>query len=75
MKSKRSQFKKIKKYNNIITIENHLQDGGFGSWLNESLAQQKKNYSKTNIISKFLSPKIVGKVGNEDYLNKKYGIK
>ena len=75
MKSKRSQFKKIKKYNNIITIENHLQDGGFGSWLNESLAQEKKNYSKTSIISKFLSPEIVGKVGNEDYLNKKYGIK
>jgi transketolase len=75
MKSKRLQFKNIKKYNNIITIENHLQDGGFGSWLNESLAQEKNNYSKTSIISKFLSPKIVGKVGNEDYLNKKYGIK
>ncbi len=75
MQSKRLQFKKIKQYRNIITIENHLQDGGFGSWLNESLAQEKNNYSKTSIISKFLSPKIVGKVGNEEYLNKKYGIK
>ncbi|MDB2446732.1 hypothetical protein N9W37_01945 [Candidatus Pelagibacter bacterium] len=75
MQSKRLQFKKIKKYRNIITIENHLQDGGFGSWLNESLAQEENNYSKTSIISKFLSSKIVGKVGNEEYLNKKYGIK
>ena len=75
MQSKRLQFKKIKKYRNIITIENHLQDGGFGSWLNESLAQEENDYSKTNIISKFLSSKIVGKVGNEEYLNKKYGIK
>ena len=75
MQSKRLQFKEIKKYRNIITIENHLQDGGFGSWLNESLAQEENNYSKTSIISKFLSSKIVGKVGNEEYLNKKYGIK
>tara|TARA_Y100000389_G_C17443898_1_gene510390 strand:- start:187 stop:1065 length:879 start_codon:yes stop_codon:yes gene_type:complete len=75
MQSKRLQFKKVKKYRNIITIENHLQDGGFGSWLNESLAQEENNYSKTSIISKFLSSKIVGKVGNEEYLNKKYGIK
>jgi transketolase len=75
MQSKRLQFKKIKKYRNIITIENHLQDGGCGSWLNESLAQEENEYSKTNIISKFLSSKIVGKVGNDEYLNKKYGIK
>ena len=44
--------------------------------LNESLAQQKKLILKKQVLlQKFLCPKIVGKVGNEEYLNKKCGIK
>jgi transketolase len=73
MKSKKSQSKKMKKYNNILSIENHLQDGGFGSWLNESLAQEKNFYIKTRVSSKFINYKVVGKVGSENYLSKKYG--
>ena len=41
MKTKRSQIKKLANYKNIITIENHLQDGGFGSWINEILCSMK----------------------------------
>jgi len=75
MKSKKSQLKKIKKYNNILSVENHLQDGGFGSWLNESLIQQKSVNLNIFFRSKFLNSKVIGKVGSEDYLNKKYGLK
>jgi transketolase len=75
MKSKKSQLAKMKKYNNILSVENHLQDGGFGSWLNESLAQEKKYILKTKFSSKFINSKIIGKVGSENYLNKKYGPK
>ena len=74
MKYKNQQAKKIKKYKKIITVENHLQDGGFGSWLTESLTHNDNNI-KTKIISKFLDKKVIGKVGNEKYLNSKYGPK
>ena len=74
MKYKKQQLKNIKKYSEIITVENHLQDGGFGSWISESLTL-KKNKIKTKIISKFLDHNVVGKVGSEEYLNSKYGVK
>ena len=74
MKYKNQQAKKIKKYKKIITVENHLQDGGFGSWLTESLTQNDNNI-KTKIISKFLDKKVIGQVGSEKYLNSKYGLK
>ena len=74
MKFKNQQIKNLKKYKKVITVENHLQDGGFGSWLSESLTQ-KQNDIKTKIISKFLDKKVIGKVGSEHYLNSKYGLK
>ena len=74
MKYKNQQIKNLKKYKKVITIENHLQDGGFGSWLSESLTKSK-NYTKTQIISKFLSEKVIGKVGSESYLSSKFGLK
>ena len=45
--------------NNFI-VEDHFQDGGFQSWLNESL--NKKN-CKTKLESKSLSFVIMNKVG------------
>jgi len=72
MKSKLLQAKKLAKYKNVITVENHLQDGGFGSWLNESLLINK---NKINIISKFFNNKVIGVVGSEDYLNSRFGPK
>jgi transketolase len=73
MKCKKQQIKNLKKYKKVITIENHLQDGGFGSWLSEALTKNK-NRIKTQIVSKFLSEKVIGEVGSESYLNSKYGL-
>jgi len=73
MKCKNQQIKNLKKYKKVITIENHLQDGGFGSWLSEALTKNK-NRIKTQIVSKFLSEKVIGEVGSESYLNSKYGL-
>ena len=73
MKFKKKQIKNLKKYKKIITVENHLQDGGFGSWLSESLTQ-KQNNIETKIVSKFLDKKVIGKVGSEHYLNSRYGL-
>ena len=73
MKYKNQQIENLKKYKKVITIENHLQDGGFGSWLSEALTKNK-NRIKTQIVSKFLSEKVIGEVGSESYLNSKYGL-
>jgi transketolase len=65
MKSKKKQYNFIKKYKKITVVEDHFQDGGFQSWINESL--NNKN-CKTNIISKSLSSSVVNKVGSQAYL-------
>ena len=49
-------------------VENHLEDGGFSSWLRELNGNNKH----TNIRSFSLSNKVVGKVGDKNYLEKKY---
>ena len=67
MKTKNNQCNFIKKYNKIVVVEDHFQDGGFQSWLNEAL--NKKN-CKTKIISKSISNQVVGKVGSQDFLMK-----
>jgi len=74
MKFKNQQIKNLKKYKKVITVENHLQDGGFGSWLSETLTQ-KQNNIQTKIVSKFLDKNVIGKVGSEHYLNQKFGLK
>jgi transketolase len=74
MKSKDHQIHNLKKYKKVITVENHLQDGGFGSWLGESLTKNSNDFG-IKITSKFLDKKVIGKVGSEQYLNSKYGLK
>lgn len=68
MKSKKKQKKYINKFSEIIVIEKHFEDGGFSSWLRESNYLNKKNIIKSLSIS----PKVVGKVGSQDFLEKKY---
>ncbi len=72
MKVKSSQYKKLSKFNEIVTFENHIQDGGFGSWINEVLSV-KKSKKKIFVQNKFINSKVIGKVGSEIYLNKLYG--
>ena len=74
MKNKKNQIKKLSKYHEIITFENHIQDGGFGSWINEIVSMKKTN-RKINVLNKFINPNVIGKVGSEKYLNNLYGPK
>jgi len=68
MKYKGFQGEKIQDYTSVMTIEDHLFDGGFGSWMIESV------YSNINkdftLNCKALSHDVCGKVGSQDYLNK-----
>jgi transketolase len=72
MKYKRFQGEKIQNYTSVMTIEDHLFDGGFGSWMIESV------YSKINkdftLNCKALSHEVCGKVGSQFYLNNIGGI-
>lgn len=61
MKHKKIQSKYIKKFNKIHVIEDHFKDGGFQSWLNESLKSSK-------LVSKSLDAKVAKKVGSKNFL-------
>lgn len=72
MKSKKIFFDSVRKFNNIVTMEDHFLDGGFGSWVNEILINYKNNILVKN---KYISSKSIYDVGSKDYLLKKYGPK
>jgi len=72
MKSKIKVTKIIKNFSEIITVEDHFYDGGFGSWLQESINDTK---IKTIIKSKYIKNTVINEVGSKEYLLKKYGPK
>lgn len=55
----------INKFEEIVTIEDHLLDCGFGSWLRESIVLPESHLKITN---KALSLDVIGRVGSEEYL-------
>jgi len=66
MKHKKIQSEYISKYDSVITIEDHLIDGGFGSWMLESVPNNPDERSK--IQSFGLSSDVCGMVGSQDSL-------
>jgi transketolase len=70
-KFKELQQNQIDKFDEIITVEDHLLDCGFGSWLRESIT---KPNSHIKVINKALSQDVIGKVGSEEYLLKQGGF-
>ena len=69
MKYKKIQLKQAKKLKNLLTIEDHFYDGGFGSWLNESFNEFGL---KLDLSSLFFNTDVIGKVGSEKFLTKRY---
>ena len=72
MKYKNIQSKQIIKHNEINIIEDHLQDGGFGSWMTESLYNDKDLFSRFTF--EYLSNDVCGAVGSQEALNKFGGL-
>jgi transketolase len=72
MKFKELQPPQINMYQQITTVEDHLEDGGFGSWLAESLGE--KIFLRERLRAKALSNLICGIVGDQETLNKKGGL-
>jgi len=72
MKYKEQQKNQLNRWDSILVLEDHLEDGGFGSWIKESV--NDKNV-KTKITSKNISKKVISKVGSEKYLLDNYYLK
>lgn len=72
MASKIEQVTAIHGFDLIETLEDHLRDGGFGSWLMEAVSDQLK--PNTQLISHALSPAVCGTVGSQDTLNTLGGL-
>lgn len=71
-KYKEHQQGQIDQFDEIISVEDHLLDCGFGSWLRESVTRP---VSHVKIVNKALSQDVIGKVGSEEYLLKQGGFK
>lgn len=72
MKFKSFQPINVSKFSSVITLEDHLEDGGFGSWILESLSTQTGLRSKVEI--KALNSIVCGSVASQRELNKLGGL-
>ena len=72
MKSKSMQAEQLQKWDAVVTIEDHLEDCGFGSWIRESLASRTDLGHNLTTIA--LDPKICGIVGTQKQLNNLGGL-
>jgi len=67
MKSKELQVKQVESFSKITTVEDHLIDGGFGSWLMEAISVRPELLVRIKIKS--LDARICGMVGKQSTLN------
>lgn len=68
MSHRSSLFPLLKSYKKIVTIEDHLKDAGFGSWVLETIASNDEVRSSVDCKIIGLDSKVCGKVGNEKTL-------
>lgn len=69
---KQSQFDQARMFDAVVTIEDHLVDGGFGSWFSESIMLHGGRGPK--IYSIGLNASVCGSVGAQEVLNKLGGL-
>ena len=72
MKVKSAQAEQIKKFNAVVTVEDHLMDAGFGSWVLEASSISPDLLSR--IYIKSLDSKVCGMVGKQAILNSEGGL-
>lgn len=72
MHSKASQAERLLRFNRVVTVEDHLTDGGFGSWLLEAALAEPEARQKIEV--KALSSVVCGTVGSQAMLNRIGGI-
>lgn len=71
MKTKSDQLNQLADWKQVVTVEDHIVDAGFGSWLLEASLSDNCN---TNITIRALSHSIFGQVGSHATLNRIGGL-
>jgi len=72
MESKQLQAQQVDCYKSVTTLEDHLYDGGFGSWLLEAVAQNRGPLDRIRIEA--LDSRVCGTVGSQAILNSYGGL-
>jgi transketolase len=72
MKVKNIQAQQVEKFNTVITAEDHLMDGGFGSWLLEATTIRPDLLARIKIKS--LDAKVCGMVAKQATMNAEGGL-
>ena len=72
MRFKSLQSFQVSKTETVVTIEDHLEDGGFGSWILEALSND--NTLRHKVFVKALDPIICGQVASQIVLNELGGL-
>lgn len=73
MGSKPGQAEQVARWDEVHTVEDHLPDGGFGSWLREAVSLDRPELN-ARIRSRALDPVVCGMVGKQDTLNRAGGL-
>lgn len=72
MTDKAAQIEALRQHEEVLTLEDHLQDGGFGSWLLEAKALDSG--VRCVVRPTALSPAVCGTVGSQTTLNRLGGL-
>jgi transketolase len=72
MSSKVDQVNEANNFEEIVTLEDHLVDGGFGSWMMESMVGKPEVIARIKVHA--LKPVVCGTVGSQLTLNTLGGI-
>lgn len=72
MASKTTQQEQVAAWDSVVTVEDHLQDGGFGSWMLEAITTKPELLQRLTL--KALDPKVCGMVGTQSVLNQAGGL-
>lgn len=72
MKAKEIQARQVEDFAAVITVEDHLMDAGFGSWLLEAMSIRPDLIARIKI--KALDSKVCGMVGKQSTLNAEGGL-
>jgi transketolase len=72
MSGKSLQAEQVSQWDSLTTIEDHLIDAGFGSWMLESLQTRRELLHRVRLHA--LDPKVCGLVGTQSGLNSLGGL-
>ena len=73
MSYKADQILQVKEVQKLVILEDHLNDGGFASWMLEAVVGKPELLGR--ITSRALSENIIGMVGTQKMLEKEGGIR